>query len=322
MLKKLLLLSALITPTLWSFAYDQQGLLDLDYGPNIYWAASGNTPFVWGQWLPQLNSSFNFNWIEPLGESLAYGEKLEDRASFLRFQVSLDLSPFYTGFMVGLGVRPLQTNPQVEVRFLYSSAVYLNSNIEMVLADSSEESGIANSWNADYILDHIWKQDFSRFDFSQSFNVWVDFDYAFKGGSLLGLGSHFTLTDIQTKHDNKSYDYERNIPVFSRDYIFEFIFYNHISVRPQWNLVYYLNAYQTGFLRNDEGTVLKQSLNYGKVMAGVSYNWKEGHRSFTVTPGFWMRPKAGTYNGSLVQQFLIHLQYQGHFSFLARSTKK
>lgn len=321
MLKKLLLLSLLISPFLWSFTYDEQGLLGLHYGPNVSWTASANTPFVWGQWLPQLNVGADFNWIEPMGDSLAYGGKIEDRASFLRLQLSIDLSPFYTGFMVGLGIRPFQTNPQVEVRFLYSSSVYFNSNIEMILIDSDEGTSIADSWNAEYILDHAWTQNFSTFDFSQSFNLFLDFDYVFKRGTVIGLGSHFTLTDIMTKHDNKSYDYARNIPVFSRDYILELIIYNHIPLNPHWKLLSYFNAYQTGFLRSNDGTVLKESLNYGKVMAGFVYLWKDGKQAFSVTPGFWMRPKKETYNGSLVQQFIIHLQYQGSFSFLARPTK-
>jgi hypothetical protein len=321
MLKKTLLLTFLICPSLWSFTYDQHGILGLDYGPNISWTFAGNTPISFGQWLPQFTGSLDYNWIEPLGERLPYGEEIGFREAFLRFQASIQTSPFYGGFMVGMGLRPFKTNPQVEVRFLYQSTIYYNSNIEMVLADSTGGGSISDSWNADYVLDHVWSQEFSRVDFSQNFNVWVDFDFAFRSGSIMGLGGHFTLTDIQTKHDNKSYDYERNLPVFSRDYIFELIFFHHIHLSDKWNFVYYLNGYQTGFLRNDDGTILKESLSYGKIMAGINFQSENKLRSFTVTPGFWFRPKKGQYNGTLLQQFLIHLQYQGHFSFPFRSRK-
>lgn len=322
MLKKILLLTLLLTPSIWSLSYDQHGVLGFDYGPNVSWTVSGNTPISFGQWLPQLTGSFDFHWIEPLGDHLPYGDPIDFREAFLRFQASVDISPFYGGFMVGLGIRPFKTNPQIDVRFLYESSVYFNSNIEMAMTDSIEGTSIANTWNADYVLDHVWREDFSRVDFSQSFNVWLDLDYAFKCGSILGLGSHFTLTDIQTKHDNKSYDYERNIPVFSRDYIFEMIYYHHIQVTPIWSSVLYINAFQTGFLRNNEGTLLKEALNYIKIMAGVNYQTKDKLHSFTLTPGFWFRPKKNVYNGNLLQQFLIHLQYQGHFSFPLRSRKQ
>lgn len=320
MLKKFLLLILFICPSLWSLTYDQHGVLGLDYGPNISWTFAGNTPISFGQWLPQLTGSLDFHWIEPLGERLPYGEQIGFREAFLRFQASVQTSPFYGGFMVGLGLRPFKTNPQVEARFLYQSTIYFNSNIEMVLTDSSGTT-IADSWNADYVLDHVWREKFSRVDFSQSFNVWIDFDYALKSGSILGLGTHLTLTDIQTKHDNKSYDYERNLPVFSRDYIFELIYFHHIKLTPKWSFVYYMNGYQTGFLKDNDGTLLKESLTYGKIMAGANYQSEDGFRSFTVTPGFWFRPMEGHYNGTLLQKFLIHLQYQGHFSFPFRSRK-
>jgi hypothetical protein len=45
-----------------------------------------------------------------------------------------------------------------------------------------------------------------------------------------------------------------------------------------------MNGYQTGFLKDNDGTLLKESLTYGKIMAGANYQSEDGLRSFTVTP--------------------------------------
>ena len=39
--------------------FDQSALFGFRYGPNLSWSLMGNTPFVWGQWLPQLNGNIN-----------------------------------------------------------------------------------------------------------------------------------------------------------------------------------------------------------------------------------------------------------------------
>ena len=36
--------------------FDQSAQFGLRYGPNLSWGIMGNTPFVWGQWLPQLTA--------------------------------------------------------------------------------------------------------------------------------------------------------------------------------------------------------------------------------------------------------------------------
>jgi tRNA A37 methylthiotransferase MiaB len=98
----------------------------------------------------------------------------------------------------------------------------------MVLADSTGGGSISDSWNADYVLDHVWSQEFSRVDFSQNFNVWVDFDFAFRSGSIMGLGGHFTLTDIISGFVGETdEDFEQTLEVVKKaqfDNAFMFIY--------------------------------------------------------------------------------------------------
>jgi hypothetical protein len=319
-LKKNLLAFSLILCFVWNSSsasvYNQDGLLGLKYGPNLSWSVAGNTPFVWGSWLPQAAGKVAFNWIEPLNY-LPYGQPLDKHASFLRFNADVEVSPFYGGFSMGLGCRPFRTNPQVEIRFIYDNFIYFNSNVEMTLTDSSGTGNIADSWNADYITDNLY--DNSSVDFMQNFGFWLDLDYSFGVGGLLGMGFHYTLVDINTDYEGKSYDYSRNIPVFSRDFIFEFILYGFFPVNPNWAVALNVNQYNTGYSRSSTGTYLKESLSYTKVLTGPSYTWNKGNDRITLMPGYWIRGKKRHYEGSLQEQFLIQLQYQGSLNFPVKS---
>ena len=312
----LLLLLCTAWNTSWSSTYDQNGLLGLKYGPNLSWTFAGNTPFVWGSWLPQATGELSFNWIEPLS-NLPYGQSLDRGASFLRFNADVEVSPFYGGFSMGLGIRPLQINPQAEFRFIYENYTYFGSNVEMTLVDSSGTGNIADTWNADYVTNSLY--DDSRVDYMQNFTFCFDLDYSFGLGGLLGLGLHYTLVDISTEYEGKSYDYSRNIPVFSRDFIFELILYGFFPINENWALSFYLNQYNTGYLRSSTGTYLKESLSYTKIMLGPSFSWNKGNDRITLMPGYWVRGKKRHYNGSEAEQFLIHLQYQGYFDFPVKS---
>ena len=110
--------------------FNQSAQNGFRYGPNLSWRLMGNTPFVWGQWLPQAEGSLRYTWLEPL-DSLNYGDALGVTPTYLKMAASLEVSPFYGGYTAGLGLRPLRTNPQLEVTFMYESYLYFNSNLEM-----------------------------------------------------------------------------------------------------------------------------------------------------------------------------------------------
>ncbi|MCK9181881.1 MAG: hypothetical protein M0P13_03240 [Fibrobacteraceae bacterium] len=293
-------------------SYNQNGLYGLKYGPNLAWSLAGNTPFVWGQWLPQATGNLSFDWIEPLN-GLPYGNDLDSRASFLRFNTELVLSPFYGGFRMGLGIRPFQANPQIETRFVYENYTYFNSNVEMTLSSNKENGNIADSWTADWITNRLYSN--SSVDYMQNFAFWLDLDYSFGNGGLLGGGFHYTLVDVNTSYEGKSYDYTRNIPVFSRDFILDFILYGCFPVHPNWALSFYLLSYNTGYSRSSAGTYLKEPLSYALMLLGPSFTWDKKLSRATLMVGFWEREKKRYYKGRLSQQFLIHLQYQRNFDF-------
>ncbi|MBP5768634.1 MAG: hypothetical protein J6W51_05995 [Fibrobacter sp.] len=289
---------------------DQSNLVGFRYGPNLSWGGMVNTPIVWGQWVPQASVGMRYTWLEPLSP-LNYGDPIGNLSSYLKMDGSLELSPFYGGFRAGLGIRPFKVNPQIEVGFTYESYFYFKSNLEMVNADVKGGGHIAESWNSDYIFENIGDSDF---DYVQLFDINLELSFSLPHGGLIGLGAHYVLTDISTDFEGKSYDYERNIPVFSRDYIVEIQSFGRLPLTEHVAAVYECLYLKTGLLRSG-GSVKKESLSYRMGLLGAHISWKDGLRNFVVKAGMWSRDKKRFYNGSFAQQLLIQLEYKGYFSF-------
>lgn len=293
--------------------FDQSAFFGFRYGPNLSWSLMGNTPVVWGQWLPQLAGKVDYTWLEPI-DMLNYGEELGRNPTYLKMIASLETTPFYGGYKVGLGLRPFKTNPQLEVDFVYESYLYYKSNLEMVNSDVAGEGRIAETWNADYVVDNVWTDKSSGYDYAQLFDISADIAFSFPRGSILGGNVHYILSDIGTDFDGKSYDYKRNIPVFSRDFILEFATYGCMPINLNWAVVFESSYYKTGYLRSGN-TVQKESLSYGQFMIGPHLSWYGGFQNVTLEVGMWDRPKSRFYNGSISQQIIVQLEYQGYFSF-------
>lgn len=292
--------------------FDQSGPQGFRYGPNLSWSVMGNTPFVWGQWLPQLLADVHYTWFEPLKE-LNYGEKLGKEPTFLKMEAALEASMFFAGYQLGLGLRPFATNPQVEVGCLYQSFFYIKSNLEMVTADVQGGGRIAETWNADYIVDNVWGGD-DEFDYAQLFDIIVKIEYFFPKSALLGLEMHYILSDISTDFEGKSYDYRINMPVFSRDFVIDFEVFGRIPFNDNVAALVETSFYRTGTLKNGS-TVEKESLNYLMLKAGPHFQWNRGFQNITLEFGFWKRLKERFYDGDFAQQFIVQLEYQGYFSF-------
>ena len=282
------------------------------YGPNLSWSWMANTPFVWGQWLPQSEIMLHYSWLEPL-EDLTYGERLGSNPTYLRIDGALEVAPYYGGYLAGLGIRPIKMNPQIELNVVYESYIYFRSNLEMVTAEVEGEGRIAESWNADYIVDNIYDDD-AAFDYTQLIDMALSLSYSLRHGSILGVKMHYILSDISTDFDGKSYDYRRNIPVFSRDFLTVLETYGRIPLTDHFAALFETNFYRTGLLR-EKNTVQKESLAYGRAMIGTHFFWNEGLQNIILEVGGWKRVEEKFYNGSLSQQFLIQLEYQGYFSF-------
>lgn len=306
------LVMAFAVGDLYAFGFNESAQSGFRYGPNLSWSLSGNAPFVWGQWLPQANGAMNFTWLEPL-DTLSYGDRLGRTSAYLRMDASVDLTPFYGGYSAGIGLRPFKMNPQIEANFTYESYLYFKSNLEMVTADVADGGKIADTWNADYVVDNVWNDD-AEFDYVQLFDMNVGLSYSFPRGAVLGTVLHYILSDVSTDYDGKSYDYKLNIPVFSRDFLIVVDTYGRLPFNENVALVFENSYYRTGYLRS-HNTVEKESLSYGKFLLGTHFSWAEGLQNITVELGGWARPKKRFYDGSFAQQFLIQLEYQGYFSF-------
>lgn len=293
--------------------FDMNGLYGLKYGPNLSMTLSGNTPIVWGQWLFQNFNTVSFNWIEPL-RKLPYGHPIEPFAAFLRFSADAEVTPFYGGFRVGIGGRPFEINPQIEARFIYENYTYFNSNVEMTLTSSGKNGNIADSWNSDWITEKVYSKD-AAVDFMQNFAFFFDLEYGFGTDGILGLGMHYTLVDISTSYEGKSYDFRRNVPIFSRDFIFDLIAYAYVPLTSHWAVSGYLNQYNTGNSKSSNDSYLKEPLSFTIALLGPSFNWENKQNRLTLLGGYWKREKKRFYKGRLAQQFLIHLQYQRNFGF-------
>ena len=292
----------------FSFKQEQDGFWNMKYGPNLSFSALGNTPIISDQWMPQTNASVHYNWIEPLGDDLPYGNLLDSRAAFFRMETAFEISPFYENLTLGFGVRPFHVNPQFEFRFSYDNLVYFNSNVEMALINPAEE------WNSSYILDHLWESDAADINYMQTFTFGTSLDYLFGSGMLLGINFNFVLVDIETSYDAKSYDYRRNIPLFSRDYILDFSIYGISPINKNFSLWERVDFYKTGKSKKQED-VVKESLGYFKILFGGALNFNDNKTQIAVLPGLFVRTKRRFYNGNIAEQFLVQLQYVHRFDF-------
>ncbi len=310
--KAFLLSVALLTAGAGAEGFNETAQDGLRYGPNLSWSVMGNTPVVWGQWLPQAVGSMHYTWLEPL-DNLSYGESLERKTSFWRLDAAVEVTPFYAGYSAGVGLRPFKINPMIELNCTYESHLYLLSNIEMVSSEVEGSGKIAKTWNADYITDNVWHDD-SDWDYEQQFDFSLSLAYTFPRMSLLGFSLHYILSDISTDFDGKSYNYRLNIPVFSRDFLVVLETFGRFVFTRNVALVFESNYYRTGLLRS-HNTVEKESLGYGKALIGPHFSWDEGRQNVTFEVGGWRRVEKRFYNGSFAQKFLVQLEYQGYFSF-------
>lgn len=310
-----MLLMALLTAGASAADYGSLNRAGLGYGPNMSLNFMGNTPLVWGQWLPQAFGEVHYTWLEPMGE-LDYGHKPGAKDSYWRLDAAVEANPFIGGYKLGMGIRPFRSTIIFEANVTYESYLYFRSNVEMVTAEVEGSGEIARTWNADHITDNIWKKE-SAWDYAQFIDFGIHMGYAFERGSILGLNIHYILSDISTDFDGKSYDYELNMPVFSRDFMIAFELYGYVPLTKHLVMVGKSNYYRTGWLRNNN-SIQKESLGYGLSTIGPLVTWSDGRQNLSLKVGGWRRIGDSFYNGSLSQQFLVQLEYQWYFSFPSR----
>ena len=286
-------------------------------GPNVEYNAFGAAApaHFKGAFVPQLNTSIDFSWIEPLGAN-GYGTWVPNRTNYIRFMAGGELSPFYGTIRAGLGIAPLPPPFAIlELSFIYSNENLLWSDVEMPMRPG-EPPLINDVWNAGYIFDKFYKN--SSYSQVQSYDVRLGGRYTSQALYFSFL-FHFALMDINSDYDKKSFDYMTGIPLFSRDYVLAeelSIIYN-LSGCLSWNMGFMavLSGRQFSFYAPFK-TFDKEPLSYYIISTGPLWRFSGGRSWLSINPGLFIRSKEdGAFEDSLKEKILLSIQYKHFWGF-------
>jgi len=268
-----------------------------------------------GAFVPQLNTSIDFSWLEPLGAN-GYGTWIPNKTNYLRFTVGAELSPFYGTVRAGLGVAPLPPPFAVlELSFVYSNENLFWSDVEMPMRPG-ELPLINDAWDARYIFDKFYKN--SSYSQVQSYDVRLGGRYTSQALYFYFL-FHFALVDITSDYDRKSFDYMLGVPLFSRDYVLaeELSAIYNISKRFSWNVGFMaiLSGRQFSFYSPFKA-YNKEPLSYYIISTGPLWRFSGGRSWLSLNPGLFIRSsKDNIINDSLKEKILLSIQYRRFWDF-------
>jgi hypothetical protein len=287
---------------------------DRVFGPQMQWGAHAEGgPKPKGPWMPQADLSFHFDWLEPL-DDIPYNQHLKEYDRYLRFGAQAELSPLYGLVGASIGAAPIPfRHLQVELRLLYHNLFYFDSNVEMPLVDGGAR--IQNTWDSDYIFDHLHNR--SYFGQIQNFGFRMEM-FSDLGWMYFDLFCQFSMVDVKSRFfgsqfSGKSFDYHYNIPVASRDHLWQVRGRSQFPLGKIWGLDLQFDFYRTAktVRSNDPELYDKEPLGYIKFLLGPKWNWTlDGiYSSLMVRPGYWYRFKD---NGSFHngwENLLLELRY-------------
>ena len=290
---------------------------NLTLGPNVEYAASGAAaPAQFkGAFIPRLNTSVDFSWIEPLGAN-GYGTWIPNETNYLKFTVGAELSPFYGTLRAGIGIAPLPPPFAVlELSFLYSNENLFWSDVEMPMK-SSESPLINEAWDAGYIFGKFYKN--SSYSQVQSYDVRLGGRYTSQALYLSFL-FHFALIDITSDYDEKSFDYMLGIPLFSRDYMLaeELSVVYNFSGNFSWSTEFtaMLSGRQFKFHAPFKAYD-KEPLSYYIISTGPLWRFSGGKSYLSISPGFLIRSSVDNIlEDSLKEKILLSIQYRYFWDF-------
>jgi hypothetical protein len=285
---------------------------NLTIGPNFEYGAFGSAApaHFKGAFIPQLNTNVDFSWIEPLGAN-GYGTWVTNKTNYIRFMVGTELSPFYGTLRAGIGIAPLPPPFAVlELSFVYSNENLFWNDVEMPMKPD-ESPSISETWNTEYIFDKLYKN--SSYSQVQSYDIRLGGKYT---SQILYLSFllHFTLIDITSDYDKKSFDYTLGIPLFSRDYVLaeEMSAIYNFGKNFSWNaeFVAMLSGRQFKFYAPFKAYD-KEPLSYYIISTGPLWRFSGGKSYLSVSPGFFMRnSKDNVFRDSLKEKILLSIQYK------------
>jgi hypothetical protein len=300
-----------------SFAYNVASPSVL--GPNIEYGVQGTAAPAGfkGAFVPQANMNFDFNWIEFLGTE-GYGDWKSNETNYLRFMAGAELSPFYGTLRMGLGVAPLPPPFAIlELRFVYSNENLFWSDVEMPLKrEEPPLPQVEDTWNAGYMFDKFYGS--SKYSQIQSYDMQLGGRYTSRVFELFFL-FHFALIDITSNYDNKSFDYMRGIPLYSRDYVVaeEFSAIYNMGRNFSWGADYSVMfsgrqfTFYSPFKLYD-----KEPLSYTKVSSGPLWRFSDGRSYISLGAGFFTRKgKDNTFSDSINERILLSIQYKYFWDF-------
>jgi len=282
-------------------------------GPNIEYGMLGMAApaGLRGAFVPQFNANIGFSWFEPLGTD-TYGTWQPNKTRYIRFLGGAELSPFYGTVRAGMGFAPLPYPFSIlELRFIYANENLLFSDVEMAMKPKPNEGPpIQETWNAGYIFDSFYNR--SSYSQIQSFNTQLGGTY-FGSHFDISLFIQFTLIDITSDYEKKSFDYMRGIPLYSRDYVakIDLDFRNHFNEKFAWDLGFF------GIFSGNQikGSYDKEQLSYCIISTGPLWMLNEGSSYISLNSGFFIRGKDGGFDDSIAERILLSVEYKHYWDF-------
>ena len=286
-------------------------------GPNIEYGMLGMAAPAGfkGAFVPQANTNFDFNWLEPLGED-GYGVYKNNKTNYIRFMAGTELSPFYGTFRIGLGIAALPPPFAIlELSFLYSNENLFWSDVEMPVKPG-EQPLIKDAWNARYIFNNLYGG--SSYSQIQSYDTQLGGRYFSQNFELFFL-FHFILIDIRSDFEKKSFDYMRGIPLYGRDYVVaeEFSTIYHFSRNFSWTFDFSLmfSGRQFKFYSPFE-TYNKEPLSYYLISSGPLWRFNGGKSYISLSPAFFTRRnKDDIIADPIKERILLSIQYKYFWDF-------
>ena len=288
-------------------------------GPNIEFGMFGAAaPLdVKGAFVPQFNTNLDFFWLEPLGAD-GYGTWRPNKTNYIKFLAGAELSPFYGTVKAGIGIAPLPPPFAVlEFRFIYSNENLFWSDVEMPMKPG-EYPLIGDIWDAGYMFDKFYK--YSSYSQVQSYDLQLNGEYVSRI-LYLSFMFHFSLIDITSDYDKKSFDYMLGFPLYSRDYVFseEFSTIYNFGKNLSWNMNFLLMLsgrqfkFYAPFKAYD-----KEPLSYYIISTGPLWRFDDGRSYISLNPGFFTRTnnsKNNIFKDSLKESILLSIQYKYFWGF-------
>ena len=286
-------------------------------GPNIEYGVSGAAAPAGfrGAFVPQANTNFDFSWIEPLGED-GYGVWKPNKTNYMRFMAGAELSPFYGAVRAGIGFAPLPPPFAIlEFRFVYTNENMFGSDVEIPMR-SDEHPPASEIWNAGHIFDSYYNR--SLFSQIQSYDTQLCGKYTSRYFDI-AFQFHFILIDVTSDYEEKSFDYMRGIPLYSRDYVVmeELSFDYHFSRSFSWSTEFLAMLSGRRFkFYSPYKTDHKEPLSYYIISTGPLWGFNRGRSYLSVSPGFFTRGNHNVvFEDSIEDRIVLSIQYRHYWDF-------